>query len=271
MHTKHDLLSFFISFSVFAILETTSILMIANNSIIQKIELFDGIRDFQTYFWNKKQGVDHYFQYKKANDALFEENVMLKNQLAAYQEQLFTAELTDVTDSSGYRYIGARVIKNTVNSQHNYMIINKGEKDGIESGMGVVTSRGAVGVVNSTSKHYSYVLSFLNITQNLSVKLASSNVFGPMSWDGISPKKATIREIPTHITIEEQDTVKTSGFSTIFPPQIPLGIVESVSDSYGLSQNVHVVLFEEFLSLDYVYVVANQTNKEIEELEKNEQ
>jgi len=271
MRTKYDLISIFTTVGLFAILEVTSILLIANNSIVQKIELFDKIRSFQAYFWSKEQQVSHYFNYRSVNAELFEENLRLKNEMSAYREMLNFAETSIPFVRDGFRYLGARIVKNTVNSQHNYLIINKGDADGVRSGMGIVTQNGVIGVVSSTSSHYSYVLSFLNITQNISVKLTGTGTFGPMSWNGKSAKGATIREIPTHINISVQDTVVTSGYSSIFPPDIPLGTVESVSSSDGLSQNVLVNLFEDFQSLDFVYVVSNDKADEIMQLQQNEQ
>jgi len=270
MRSSQDLISLFASIALFIALEACCILLIANNSIIQRVRLMGAVRDVQTFFWDKTKSATHYFNYKNVNEALFEENVQLRNALAAYGNFSFNIDTPSKDDYLGFKYIGARVVKNTVNRQHNYLIINKGEVDGIKEGMGVVTDRGIVGIVEATSNHYSYVISFLNNTLSVSVKISGNGIFGPMSWNGGSTKKATIRELPYHISVNEQDTVLTSGFSSIFPRDIPLGTVESISSTDGLSLNANVVLFEEYQSLDYVYVVSGGGAGEIQKLEENE-
>ena len=62
------------------------------------------------------------------------------------------------------------------------------------------------------------------------------------------------------------DTVLSSGFSTIYPPDIPLGRVIESKISQGSSQELSVALFEDFRSLHNVYIVRNNRGEEIQEL-----
>ena len=57
-----------------------------------------------------------------------------------------------------------------------------------------------------------------------------------------------------------------SGFSTIYPPDIPLGRVIESKISQGSSQELSVALFEDFRSLHNVYIVRNNRGEEIQEL-----
>ena len=74
-------------------------------------------------------------------------------------------------------------------------------------------------------------------------------------------------EIPEHTEVNPGDTILTSGFSTIYPPDIPLGKVTKVFDN-GVSIDINVELFQNFGAIQHVYVVANNNAAQIKELEK---
>ena len=132
--------------------------------------------------------------------------------------------------------------------------------------MGVITPMGAVGITRAVSEHYSYVLSFLNTSQQVSAKIGSTSAFGPLSWDMEHENKAVLNEIPQHLEVKQQDTVYTSGFSYFYPPDIPLGTVSGAKVVNGVHLRVDVELLQDFRSLDYVMVVKNNNRNEIEKL-----
>ncbi|MBP5425789.1 MAG: rod shape-determining protein MreC, partial [Prevotella sp.] len=60
----------------------------------------------------------------------------------------------------------------------------------------------------------------------------------------------------------------TSGHSSIFPADIPIGVISKIKPVSGLYLSLEVDLFQDFSRLRHVYVVANKDRKEIEELEQ---
>ena len=88
-----------------------------------------------------------------------------------------------------------------------------------------------------------------------------------MSWDGINRNGALMKEIPLHVKVAAGDTIFTSGFSTIFPPDIPLGITGDSRVVNGSTNEIKVSLFEDFAALRYVTVVENLAREEIKQLE----
>lgn len=256
---------------LFVVLEGASIVLITNNSVIQRYQVMRFAQNIQSFFWSKSSNITDYFSLKEKNEVLALENEALKQQLATIVPvNNNISDSNDVVVEPIYSLIPAKVIKNTVNKQHNYIIINKGAEDGIAEGMGVINSSGIVGIVNSVSDHYAYVLSFLNTTQNVSAKIAKNNVFGPMKWTGRSIDKALLSEIPLHCDVQTGDTISTSGFSIIYPADIPLGVVMETKVIDGVSQEVEVSLFQNFKSLYYVEVVFSNRKSEILTLETNE-
>ena len=89
-----------------------------------------------------------------------------------------------------------------------------------------------------------------------------------MSWDGFSNSKAILSEIPHHVIFEKGDTVFTSGYSSIFPPDIPLGTTGEARIVNGATYDIEISLFEDFGALRYVTIVENIGKEEIEKLEE---
>ena len=63
---------------------------------------------------------------------------------------------------NNFNYIPAKIINKSVFKRNNFLTINKGSKDGINVGMGVVTDKGVIGVIYSVSENYALILSLLH-------------------------------------------------------------------------------------------------------------
>jgi rod shape-determining protein MreC len=70
------------------------------------------------------------------------------------------------------------------------------------------------------------------------------------------------------VEITPGDTVYTSGHSSIFPADIPLGTVKGAEIVNGATYDIQVELFEDFGALRYVSIVENLGKEEINTLEK---
>ena len=223
--------------------------------------------------WGCSQNIKHYFSLKSRNDALALENHELRLRLAEYEameadSSAYGKHIPDDGIAGDFRYIPATIVKVSNNSQHNYMIIGKGYEDGITKGAGVITGKGAIGVIDAVSRNYSYARSFKNHEMNISARLGKEGAVGPMSWDGHSSAKAILKEIPHHVEFHHGDTVYTSGYSSIFPPDIPLGTTGDAKIVNGATYEINIDLFEDFGALRYVTVVDNIGKEEIKKIEE---
>jgi len=227
-------------------------------------------RSVQSFFWKQGESVRYFLNYKNENQLLEAENRLLKERISIlmkYLDDVSTEEVIAGTSGKGdYTFIPATIVKNSINKQHNYIILNVGSNNGVEEGMGVITSWGIVGIVEAVSPRISYVSSFLNTSQSVSAKIVSNNVFGPMVWTGVG-NKAVVREIPIHTEVYLGDTISTSGYSAIFPPDIPIGIVTSIDEINGVALELGVEMFQNFRALRLVDVVINNYGKEIKMIE----
>jgi len=259
---------------LFLVLQAGAIVMIVNNSYFQQNAILNFIRARQIRWWEKQSSWVAFTNLKETNRQLALENIRLLNEVARLTDPL-TGKSLQTKDSVALRdsfsYIPARVIKNSVNRQHNFLVIDKGSQDGLEQDMGVISSRGIIGVVSHVSERYAMIISLLNTQQRFTAELKKSGTFGTLRWDGVDYRRVFLSEIPQHIEISVGDTVVSSVFSLVFPPGIPIGFVKSGSLKRGTFLELEVELFEDFKSLHYVNVVSHDGAVEIRQLTENQQ
>lgn len=235
---------------------------------MQKYRVMVGVRNLQTRLWDKGESTRYYFSLKETNEALEEENIRLVKELEKYK--IYTS--MHISDSliqafnPDFEYIPATVVKNSTNRRHNYLIIDKGEAEGVKEEMGVITPSGVVGYIHSVGRHHSMVVSLLDVDNTITAIIRKSGTFGTFYWDGVNPKEAILSEIPIHTSFSVGDTVTTSGYSALYPKGIDLGVIKSYESIGGTSFDLTVSLFEDFSNLHHVYIVDNPNNLEFKNL-----
>ncbi len=261
-------------FLLFAAIEIVCIVMIVNNGIIQQYTIVDKLRNVQSFFWSKEYSIQQYTKLRETNrdiythnQELIAENEKLHNYISNIKGDSIADSLAAIlNEDTSFTYRSAKVIKNKFNSSNNFIIINKGKHQGITEDMGVITPKGVVGIIRAAGNNNSYVLSSLNREQHISAKLGKSNTIGTLSWNGNSMQYATLNELPQHVQVAAGDTIYTSGFSSFFPANIPIGVAESSKIVNGMHRSVKVKMLQDFSLLDIVIVVKNKHLKEIDSL-----
>lgn len=264
-----------INAAVFILLEIAAIGMLRNASSLQSIWISRISHGVMRNLWGRSENIKYYFSLKEVNDNLAEENNYLREKIYNYEEITdITAhenELSGMSTGKDFSFIPASIMKISRNKQHNYFIINKGYEDGINAQSGIISVSGAIGVVDAVEKHYSYCISFMNSSSSISARLGSEGAVGPLIWDGVRSDGAILKEIPLQARFEPGDTVWTSGYSSLFPPDIPLGIAGESKVVNGAVREIRVNLFQDLSSIRYVSVVINNGRDEIINLEQFEQ
>ncbi len=264
-----------LSAAIFIIMEVAALNMLANNNAIQRLWFAQAAHRFMAKAWGASEEIKYYFSLKKQNEMLAAENFFLNEKLRFYSERLVekaqsSLQLPESGNEGGFEYQNASIVKISNNKQHNYIIIDKGSEDGITTRSGILTSQGVVGIIDAVSKHYSYALSFRNADVSISARLGQEGAVGPLIWDGHSTNGAILKEIPLQYKFQPGDTVWTSGYSSIFPPDIPLGVTGDSRIVNGATNEIKVTLFQDFTALRFVTVVNNRNLEDIEELEAHE-
>lgn len=249
---------------VFILLETISVLSVSSNGIVQKFSILSSVAEISSFISDRWTNFKCWLSLRDANQKLFFENASLMEEVISLRNQLseIRVDVDTIPFEDKYHVIPAMVISNSIGKQHNSIILNKGEEDGVEEGMGVVTPRGLVGFVSSVSSHYSRVSSMLDIDNKFSIILVKSGTFGSLSWDGKNAGQVMVYDVPLHTVVSVGDTLISSGYSAIYPYGIPIGAVSSISVNDGINYELQVSLFENFHSIRYVDIIGFDGQKE---------
>lgn len=263
--SKYSAFFFFIIFFVI------SLLLVVRNNSFQRASALNSSAAVIGNAYTKINDIKSYLTLGAVNDSLAAENARLRNQLKSsfFIDSLNEKTVNDTLAQQQYTYVVAQVINNSIHQKNNYITINKGRRDSIKKGMGVICPTGIVGIVLNVSEHYSTIQSLLHSDTRISASITETHVFGSLVWgeDNADPQIATLNDIPNNIKVKRGQHVVTSGFS-LFPNGIPIGKVVAVGFSGGQSfLDIKVRLSTNFATLSYVYIVKNSLALEQQVLE----
>ena len=217
-----------------------------------------------------KSNVTAYFDLKDQNKILVEENMRLRKQMEGIKKLTMRPTLDSGVLPSKYKFIAAEVINNNYSKTKNTLTLNKGSRDSVKIDMGVITSKGVVGIVNNLSKKYATVQSILNTNSQINAKLKNSNHFGSLKWNTKEPNIVQLIEVNRLAPVKVGDTIITGGKSTIFPEGILIGTIKEFKLGENDNYDLNVLLFNDMTNLKHVYLIENMDSIEILELEKGE-
>jgi len=170
-------------------------------------------------------------------------------------------------DTSKFPLIPAKVISKFVARTEGNYIINAGTKDHVQKGMPVITTYGLVGIASDVSENFTLVKTLTNSALSIAVTIQRTNVQGILNYNG---SNLVIKNIPTTYDVQVGDRVETSDFSSLFPPSVPVGVIQKKeSNVYGLLHNLIVKPFSDIAAANNVFVVKVVPTKEINNLEMN--
>jgi len=262
----------FRAFLIFILLEIFSGWLIVKNNSYQSTAFFHTSNRYVANILLVSNQLNDYLNLRKENNLLAQENAQLRK-LYLLAQQKAEAPKDYKIDSSfharKYIFIPAKVINNSTRNVKNYLTIDKGLEDGIEPGMGVITNNGIVGRIKTCSDHFSTVISLLHIDILVSAQIKKNKVVGSVKWDGSNARQVSLREVPKDINVVIGDTIVTSQYNSVFPPNIIIGTVKKIGSRPDETfHDIDINLSADFYSLNYVYVVENKTRKEQDILEK---
>lgn len=260
---------------VFVLLQGVSFLLLFSFNNYQHSRFFTSANAFVGKIYEATRAVTGYFDLQRQNEVLLERNIWLEQQLLLADKRLKEMEEANTTSwpaettTTMFQSYKAGVIKNSLNRADNYITLNQGSLAGIKPDMGVIGPNGVVGIVYKTSPHYSLVISLLSSKSNLSCKIAGNEYFGFLQWEGDDSRYAYLKDLPRHAEFAIGDTIVTSGFSTVFPQGMMVGVIEEANDTNdGLSFLLKIKLATDFGKLRNVHVLAREGIEEQKLLEE---
>ena len=254
---------------LFLILEVLCIIMLMNNLPYQKRKLANVGNAISGKFFKTRTNFTNYFSLREENQQIVEHNAFLMSQL--YKANVDTSTLYETPSPEiDFKFITANVINNSVDNVNNYLLIDKGRKNGIRKDMGVICGNGVVGKVVNVTDHYASVMSMLHPYTVVSARFIDNQHIANVTWNNKDYRFGTVNDIPLHLILEKGDTLVTSGFSNIYPADIMIGTIEEMLESDSKDFNSAKVRFStNFSTLRHVFVIENLHQTEIDSLTFN--
>jgi len=257
------------TFLLFALLLFISVILTIQSHSYHRSRFINSANILSGGIYNTTNNISDYFDLKTQNNLLQEENNQLKSILYNTRQQLDTTSIDSLNVAQHYRFTTAKVIRNSYARTNNILLI-KGESNNIRQDFGVISSKGIIGIIEKTNGNYATVLSILNTTSSISALVKKSNHFGDLKWNGNSPQYVQLTEIPKIAPVAIGDTITTSGRSTIFPKNIPIGTISNFKlDRAENYYEIEVALFNDMTNTEHVYIIENKDTKQIENLLNN--
>ncbi|MEM6801116.1 MAG: rod shape-determining protein MreC [Bacteroidota bacterium] len=285
MYRLFSILSKFRNTILFLVLELIAFLCIIRYNDAQRHIMGDALMDFSSSIYDTSYGITAFFNLRDQNSKLEHDNKDLQERLAKaemlIQEYKSLANLDSIQalaiqereEDTLYSFIPGHVVRNTVHRNYNYLVLDKGSKDGVKKDMGVVSLQGIVGRVIRVGENYSLALSCLNLTFRLSLQALDkqgnwvAETAGVYEWKGGDPRYAFLKSIPETANLQNGYQVVSSEHSLIFPPGYKVGEVQEMGKEPEEGfYNARIRLSTDFSKLDNVYLVNSAFKEDVDSL-----
>jgi len=259
-------------FLYFLLLQIIGFSLTINNYNFHKSKIVSTANSLTGGLYNKTSSISSYFNLSQYNEELISENKKLKNQLENLKFQLnesdFSLKEDTINARSNFQYIPGKIIRNEYNKAYNFLTINRGKSHGIKKELGVINSKGIIGVTEETSNSYARVQSILNSNSKINAKFKNNNHYGSLTWNGKNYNIVQLTDIPRQSVYNIGDTIITGGKSSIFPEGILIGTVLQKTENSSAFNTIDIKLFNDMSNVKNIYIIKNFDIEEIKNLEQ---
>ena len=244
---------------VFLILESIALFLFVENSYYQRSHF---INSTGAVVGGVYQTAERWRSYLR----LRQENRVLLRQMDRELNGMEWAQMSrapSLDTNNRFVFTSARVLRSSIGLQNNIITLDAGRSDGIQIRDAVITEEGIVGIVKEVSEHFSTVISILSSNIRINGKLDDSEYAGVLVWDGKDARKLRMIDLPSFVDVSRGDTVRTNSYSAIFPPEIPIAVVDTFEVLAGESMyEVQLRPLNDFRRLRNVVVVHDMLLEE---------
>ncbi len=147
---------------------------------------------------------------------------------ALEEENRSLTSLLEFKRQTGYESVPARIIVRSVDPRSATVVIDRGSKDGVETGMAVIVGNGIlVGKVTALKERVSTVTLVSDQSSRLAAASSGGNrLFGLVEGSGNQVARLTL--VPQSESLERDDIIVTAGTEEKIPPNLVIGIVNDV-------------------------------------------
>ena len=206
-------------------------------------------KDF--YYFISKPFWPGQFQKEVIRKSINQESLINLNLLKKDNTRL--REILSLHVSSSENDISAAVISRKTGSWWRQIILNKGSKDGVEIGSTVTGPGGLLGRVNNTSLFTSSVTLLTSPESKVGVWVDRVQINGLLV--GLGNDHPSLILYSKDADIKVGDFISSSPASTLFPPNIPIGIVQSVDKPFKAKKTAKISLLAKPHVIDWVQIL----------------
>jgi len=206
-------------------------------------------KDF--YYFISKPFWPGQFQKEIVLDSVNQEYLIKLNLLK--KDNIRLRQILSLQESSNNENISAAVISRKAGSWWRQIILNKGSKDGVEIGNIVVGPGGLLGIVKNTSLFTSSVTLITSPESKLGVWVDRIQINGLLV--GLGDDYPSLILYSKNADIKVGDFVSSSPASTLLPPNIPIGIVQSIDETSKSKKTAKISLLAKPHVIDWVQIL----------------
>ena len=196
-------------------------------------------------FWPGK------FQKEMLLEAVDQESLIKLNLLQ--EDNIRLRQILSLQESSNNENITAAVISRKTGSWWRQIILNKGSKDGVEIGSTVIGPGGLLGRVSSTSFFTSSVTLLTSPESKLGVWVNRIRINGLLV--GLGDNYPSLILFSKDADIKVGDFISSSPASSLLPPNIPIGIVQSIDKPLKAKKTAKIALLAKPQVIDWVQIL----------------
>ena len=212
-------------------------------------------KDF--YYFISKPFWPGQFQKEVILKSIDQESLIRLNLLKKDNKRL--REILSLQVPSNNDKISAAVISRKTGSWWRQIILNKGSKDGVEIGSTVIGPGGLLGIVNKTSLFTSSVTLLTSPESKVGVWVDRTQINGLLV--GLGNDHPSLILYSKDADIEVGDFISSSPASTLLPPNIPIGIVQSVNEPFKSTKTAKILLLAKPQVIDWVQIIKKEFNE----------
>ena len=191
------------------------------------------------------------FQREIIQESKFKELNMRLIQLNKDNKRL--RNILKLQNSSDENKISASVISRQTKSWWKQLVLNKGSRDGVEIGDAVIGPGGLVGIIENISLLTSTVKLLTATDSKVGVWNQRSNIHGLLV--GLGTNSPRLVFYSKDLDVKVGDFIFSSPASTLLPPNIPIGIIESLDKESQSTVTASVQLIARPEAIDWVQVL----------------
>jgi len=230
------------------------------NSLLVRAKFLDSF----SFISSPTMWIKTVIQLEDETQLLREKNLQLSLQsdemIRSYEENINLKKLLEYKRDSNFDLIASKILNMGSSSNLSSITINVGSEDGISENLPVITPDGLIGKTVLMGKKTTLVQLISDVNYRVSVRIFPSGSVGILRF--LKDDICEIREVQKNANIKLDDTVLTSGFSNIYPPNIKIGKVIEIQDEIGSFQKiVKVRISSNIGSLLNVFVIRDPANE----------